>query len=253
MSEHPNAGTVEFYRERHAVETPLMLEVLRAFPADKLAYKPHEQSSSAEAIFWTIVRGLITRNEVAAMGEADLTPGTPQSYRTMLAQFEGLSSALADKLGHLTQAQWEQTARLRTGGEVVARLVYEATIVVGVEINVDISRELAIFIADHRRSTREQNLGYFGNRDLRPRRCRNQHATQLSSVVAEIPLVTDIDRIATSAFDVFCNVHASNPRLHGLLHVGNGQTVFRRFWTIDLHIDVKALRDPLGENGTHLR
>src|SRR5258708_15577184 len=79
MSEHPNAGTVEFYRERHAVETPLMLEVLRAFPADKLAYKPHEQSSSAKAIFWTIVRGLITRNEVAAMGEADLTPGPPQS------------------------------------------------------------------------------------------------------------------------------------------------------------------------------
>jgi len=119
MSEHPNAGTVEFYRERHAVETPLMLEVLRAFPADKLAYKPHEQSSSAEAIFWTIVRGLITRNEVAARGEADLTPGPPLSYRTMLAQFEELSSALADKLGHLTQAQWEQTARLRAGGEVV--------------------------------------------------------------------------------------------------------------------------------------
>jgi hypothetical protein len=56
MSKHPNAGTVEFYLERHAVETPLTLEVLRALPADKLAYKPHEQSSSAEAIFWTIVR-----------------------------------------------------------------------------------------------------------------------------------------------------------------------------------------------------
>ena len=119
MSEHPNAGTVEFYPERHAVETPLMLEVLRAFPADKLPYRPHEQSSSAEAIFWTIVRGLITQNEVAAMGEAYLAAGPPQSYRTMLAQFEGLSAALADKLGHLTQAQCEQTARLRTGGEVV--------------------------------------------------------------------------------------------------------------------------------------
>jgi uncharacterized damage-inducible protein DinB len=119
MSEPPNAGTVEFYRERHAVETPLMLEVLRAFAADKLAYKPHEQSSSAEAIFWTIVRGLITRNEVAAMGEADLTPGPPRSYRTMLAQFEGLSAALADKLGRFSQAQWEQTARLRMGCQVV--------------------------------------------------------------------------------------------------------------------------------------
>jgi len=119
MSEPPNAGTVEFYRQRHAVETPLTREVLRAFPAVKLAYTPHERSSSAEAIFWTIVRGLITRNEVAAMGEADLAAGPPRSYRTMLAQFEGLSAALADKLGRLTQLQWEQTARLRMGGQVV--------------------------------------------------------------------------------------------------------------------------------------
>jgi uncharacterized damage-inducible protein DinB len=119
MSKHPNAGAVEFYRERHAVETPLTLEVLRALPADKLAYKPHEQSPSAETIFWTVVRGLITRNEVAAIGEADLTAGPPQSYRTMLAQFEGLSTALADKLGQLSHAQWEQSARLRAGGQVV--------------------------------------------------------------------------------------------------------------------------------------
>jgi uncharacterized damage-inducible protein DinB len=119
MSETPNTGTVEFYRERHAVETPLTLEVLRALPANKLAYKPHEQSSSAEAILWTVVRGLITRNEVAAIGEAELTAGPAQSYRTMLAQFEGLSSALANKLGHLTQARWKQTARLRIGGQVV--------------------------------------------------------------------------------------------------------------------------------------
>jgi uncharacterized damage-inducible protein DinB len=119
MPKHPNAGTVEFYRERDAVETPLTLEVLRALPADRLAYKPHKQSSSAEAIFWTIVRCLITRNEVAAVGEADLTAGPPPSYRTMLAQFEGLSSALADKLARLSQAQWEQTARLWVGGQVV--------------------------------------------------------------------------------------------------------------------------------------
>jgi uncharacterized damage-inducible protein DinB len=119
MPKHPNAATVEFYRERHAVETPLSLEILRALPADKLAYKPHEQSPSAEAIFWTVVRGLITRNEVAAIGEADLTAGPPKSYRTMLAQFEGLSAALSDKLVHLSQSQWEQIGRLRIGGQIV--------------------------------------------------------------------------------------------------------------------------------------
>jgi uncharacterized damage-inducible protein DinB len=62
---------------------------------------------------------LITRNEVAAMGEADITAGPPQSYTTMLAQFEGLSAALAVKLDHLSQAGWEQTARLRAGRQIV--------------------------------------------------------------------------------------------------------------------------------------
>ena len=119
MSKHRNAGTVEFYRERHAVETPLTLGVLRALPPEMLAYKPHEQAPSAEAIFGTMVRGLITRNEVVAMGEADLAAGPPQSYRTMLAQFEGLSTALSDKLARFTQAQWEQTGRLRIGSQVV--------------------------------------------------------------------------------------------------------------------------------------
>ena len=135
----------------------------------------------------------------------------------------------------------------------LAGLVYEAAVVGRVQIDVDISRELAIFIADHCGATRERNLGHFGNRYLRPRRCRNQHATQLSDVVAKITLVADIDRIAAAAFDVFGNIHASNAGFHRLLYVGNGQTVLRRFRTIDLHIDVKALGDPLGKNGTHLR
>jgi uncharacterized damage-inducible protein DinB len=53
------------------------------------------------------------------MGEADLADGPPQSYRTMLAQFEGLSTALSNKLACFSQAQWEQTGRLRIGSQVV--------------------------------------------------------------------------------------------------------------------------------------
>src|SRR5258708_22666418 len=40
---------------------------------------------------------------------------------TMLAQFEGISAALAAKLGQLSQARWEQTARLRAGRQIVVK------------------------------------------------------------------------------------------------------------------------------------
>jgi hypothetical protein len=73
----------------------------------------------------------------------------------------------------------------------------------------------------------------------------NQNAIRPSGLVAKITLVTDIDQIAASAFDMFGKVHCSNAQFDDLLHVGNGQTVFRRFRTVDLYIDVKALRKPI--------
>jgi hypothetical protein len=54
-------------------------------------------------------------------------------------------------------------------------------------------------------------------------------------------------------FDVLRDIHASNAGFHRLLHFGNGEAVFRRFRPVDLHIYVKALRDPLGKNRPNLR
>ena len=38
-----------------------------------------------------------------------------------------------------------------------------------------------------------------------------------------------------------------------MLHIGNGESVARRFFAIDVDVDVKALRDAFGEDGSNLR
>ena len=43
----------EFYLERRRAEVPTFLKVLKALPDDRLSYKPHDRSPSAERIVWT--------------------------------------------------------------------------------------------------------------------------------------------------------------------------------------------------------
>src|ERR1700681_310345 len=49
-------------------------------------------------------------------------------------------------------------------------LLYEAAIVARVQVDVDVASELAVFISDHRRATREGKVRYLVNWDLRSRR-----------------------------------------------------------------------------------
>ena len=48
----------EFYIERRRAETPVFLNVLKALPADRLGYRPHDRSPSAEQLVWTLTSEL---------------------------------------------------------------------------------------------------------------------------------------------------------------------------------------------------
>jgi hypothetical protein len=44
----------EFYIQRRREEAPVFLNVLKALPADRLSYKPHDRCPSAEQLVWTL-------------------------------------------------------------------------------------------------------------------------------------------------------------------------------------------------------
>jgi hypothetical protein len=71
------SGPLGFYKVRFEVENSLTRGVLKAIPADKLDYRPHERSPSTGQIAWTIVRGLFIRMGMAAQGTSDVIRYAP--------------------------------------------------------------------------------------------------------------------------------------------------------------------------------
>src|ERR1043166_2703044 len=58
----------EFFLSRWEPEQPAFLRVLRALPADKLDYKPHERSTSAGDLAWQIAEEFRVLSELKEDG-----------------------------------------------------------------------------------------------------------------------------------------------------------------------------------------
>src|SRR5690348_626557 len=48
----------QFWLERRRVENPIFLRVMQSIPEDRIDYKPHERSPSAQQIMWTMTNEL---------------------------------------------------------------------------------------------------------------------------------------------------------------------------------------------------
>jgi uncharacterized damage-inducible protein DinB len=97
---------------------PIGTNVLKAIPADKLDYRPHERSPSTGQIAWTIVRGLFIRIDMASQGTSDVMLESHPSFHEMLDRFEDASRRHAAQLESWSEAAWARTGQLRSGGHV---------------------------------------------------------------------------------------------------------------------------------------
>ena len=112
------SSPLEFYGTRFEVENSLTRGVLKAIPAEKLDYRPHERSPSTGQIAWTIVRGLFIRIDMASHGSSDVMLESHPSFHEMLDRFEDASRRHAAQLESWSEAAWARTGQLRSGGRV---------------------------------------------------------------------------------------------------------------------------------------
>ncbi|HLJ49902.1 MAG TPA: DinB family protein [Bryobacteraceae bacterium] len=110
----------EFYIERRKAELPVFLRVLQAIPADRLGYKPHDRSPSAEQVIWTLTNELKSCLDAATQFKAEWKVEPPPPLDEMLRLFEQLSNDLTDAVSKMDEDSWKRVAQFYYNGKVVS-------------------------------------------------------------------------------------------------------------------------------------
>lgn len=105
-SETPPTEKAQF-AETFLKEHPTTLKVLRAYPADKEAYKPHERSSTAIQVAWTFV--IENRLSMAALkGPLSLSDGfppPPARFEDVIVAYEATSKELLNAVASTPESR----------------------------------------------------------------------------------------------------------------------------------------------------
>jgi len=111
--------TREFFLARRKVEHPVFLKVLRALPPDRLSYKPHERSPSAEQLAWTLASELYACLTAATERRAEWRSEPAPSHAEIVATFERHSNELTRVVAGLDDAAWDAPAKFYYQGKLV--------------------------------------------------------------------------------------------------------------------------------------
>lgn len=111
--------TREFYLQRRQAELPAFLKVLRALPKDKLSYKPHERSPSAEQLVWTLTSELASCIDVARYQRAEWKQLLPPPLQEMLKLFEERANILFEEVSRMDEHSWEQFSQFYKDGKLL--------------------------------------------------------------------------------------------------------------------------------------
>lgn len=110
----------EFYVERRRAEDPNFLKVLKALPADRLSYKPHERSPSAEQNAWTLTMELKACLDVVTKFQAEWQSPPAPALSEMIRLYEEWSKELTDRVSSMDDASWNKTAQFFYNGKMVS-------------------------------------------------------------------------------------------------------------------------------------
>ena len=112
-------NTREFFAECLKAEGPKFVRVLKAIPADKAAYKPHDRCSSAADIAWLLASELRDACEIADTGQVNFVmhpaPSVPQSVEAYERNLKDLES----RVGKMSDAAWDRTANFLMDGKSI--------------------------------------------------------------------------------------------------------------------------------------
>ena len=113
-------NTREFYVQRQQKEFDAFVKVLKALPADRLDYKPHDRSPDARQLVSTIAYEMVTCVNVVNEHRGEWKETPPESLDKMVAVFDQAVKTLIDQVSKLDDAGWDAKADFYYGGKKVS-------------------------------------------------------------------------------------------------------------------------------------
>jgi hypothetical protein len=109
--------TREFYVKRLEAELPMFLKTLKALPADRLDYKPHEKSPAAQQLVSTLSGEFAVCVDVVKARRGEWKDAPPQPLPTVITGFEQSFKTLVDLVSKLDDAGFDAKAEFYYGGK----------------------------------------------------------------------------------------------------------------------------------------
>ena len=105
------------FLQAFAREAQITTKILKAYPANKGDYKPHEKSRSAKELGWTFVmeQGIV---DMALKGRIDFShpmPPPPANYNEVIAAFEGAVRETTAKVSNATDVTLNHAVQFPVG------------------------------------------------------------------------------------------------------------------------------------------
>jgi uncharacterized damage-inducible protein DinB len=109
----------EFYLERRRAENPIFLNVMKSIPADRIDYKPHDRSPSAQQIMWTMTNELRSCIDAATQNRAEWKLDPVPPYDELQQMFEKCLNDLTSAVEKMDDRAWDGVAQFYSKGKVI--------------------------------------------------------------------------------------------------------------------------------------
>lgn len=107
----------EFFVQTWEKEMPVFGKVLRALPADKLSYTPHERSTKAGDLAWQLVLEQRSLAGIAGKGEFDWENlPSPGSLDEIIREWDKATDQLRAALQGLDETRWARESKMLMAG-----------------------------------------------------------------------------------------------------------------------------------------
>jgi uncharacterized damage-inducible protein DinB len=109
----------EFFLSRRPEEFKMFQDVLRALPADKIGYKPHDRSPSAQQIMWIIAQEHESCVELLDTGRTEWREQAAPNAAEISRRFDTAWRAIDERAKKLDDAGWTRKGEFLYEGKVV--------------------------------------------------------------------------------------------------------------------------------------